>query len=178
MQVSLSFRTLPLLFHVIFFSFTSAVTVSNSTETSFHKPFGLAWSHASWELCPLLLPADCCHRGFVVPYHSLLFHLSLVVFLTLDSLFLLWDEHQDDRDTLCIVPELKEATASGNTNHSSQLSSSSSSPSEEECAKFSLTLHPSISLFNSPLLVCGVGPLPPMSTCTTSVCVFLHKVVQ
>ena len=142
LEVSISFRTLTatsvprdvLFFHecidrFIFF------------RTSFHLPFGFTCSQASWELGFPLLPAGCCHLVFVVPYHSLLFHLSLfsviaffrtaVAFLTLDSLFLLRDEHEDDRDNLCIVPELKDATASSITNHSSPLSSSSSSPEDE-----------------------------------------------
>ena len=84
-----------------------------------------------------LLPAGCCHLVFLVPYHSLLFHLSLfsvmalirtaVVFLTLDRFPLLWCEHEDDRDTLCIVPEFKGAAASDVTDHSLLLSSSSDS---------------------------------------------------
>ena len=55
--------------------------------------------------------------------------------------------------TLCIVPEIKGAAASDVTDHSLLLSSSSSSPSEEEGVKFSLTLHPFISLF-TPHLLC------------------------
>ena len=43
---------------------------------------------------------------------------TAVVFLTLDSPFLR-DEHEDEKDTLCIVPELKEAASSDVTNHSS-----------------------------------------------------------
>ena len=42
-----------------------------------------------------------------------------------------WGEHEDDRDTLCIVPELKGAAASDVTDHSLLLSSSSSFPSEK-----------------------------------------------
>ena len=71
----------------------------------------------STELCLPQLTAGCCHLVFVEPYHSLLFHLSLfsviallrtaVVFSTLDRFPLLWSEHEDDRDTLCIAPELK-----------------------------------------------------------------------
>ena len=71
---------------------------------------------------------------------------TAVVFLTLDRFPLLWAEHEDDRDTLCIVPEFKGAAASDVTDHSLLLSSSSSSPQEEEGVKFSLTLHPFISL--------------------------------
>ena len=108
----------------------------------------------STELCLPLLPAGCCHLVFVVPNHSLVLHLSRFsvmarfrtasVFSTLDSLFLLWCEHEDDRDTLCSVPEFKGAAASDVTDHSLLLSSSS--PSEEEGVKNSLTLHPFISL--------------------------------
>ena len=128
-SASLYALSLPFLVHVIFFSFTSALSTSYSAETSFHFPSGFACFQVSTELCPPLLPAGCCHLVFVVPHHSLLFHLSLfsvmafsrtaVVFLTLDSLFLFWDEHEDDRDTLCIVPEFKGAAASGVTDHSS-----------------------------------------------------------
>ena len=126
-SASLFALSLPLLFHVIFFSFTSALIASYSAETSFHLPFGFACSHATWELYNPLHPAGCCHLVFVVSYQSLLFHLSLfsvmaffstaVVFLTLDSLFLFQDEQEDDRDTLCIVSELKEAAASDTSNH-------------------------------------------------------------
>ena len=97
---------------MIFFAFTSALSASYSAETSFHFPVGFTCSQVFTELCHPLLPAGCGHLIFVVPYHSLLFHLSFfsvmalfrttVVFLTLDSLFLLWDEHEDDTDTLCI----------------------------------------------------------------------------
>ena len=91
-------------------------------------------------------PAGCCLLVFVVPYQSLLFHFSLfsvmaffstaVVFSTLfhagQPFSLLRNEHEDDRDTLCIVSELKEAAASDKNNHSSLPWSSSSSPSEDE----------------------------------------------
>ena len=137
-SASLFALSLPLLFHVI--SFTIAWIASYSAETSFHLPFGFACSRASGELCPPPLLAGCCHLVFVVPCHSLLFHLSLfsviaffrtaVVFSTLDSLLLLWDEHEDDRDILCTVPELKGFRFF--SFRSSLLSSSSSPPAEEE----------------------------------------------
>ena len=113
---------------MFFSSFTTAPTASNSAETSFHLPLGFACSHASWKLCPPLLPAGCSFLVFMVPYKSLLFHLSLfsvmalstnVVFSTLDSLFLLRDEHEDVRVTLCTVPELKEAASTDTSKHSS-----------------------------------------------------------
>ena len=73
-------------------------------------------------------------------------------FFTLDSLFLEWDEHENDGDTLYFVPELKRAAASGVANHSSVFSSSSSSPLKEEGARFSY--HPPCHLLdNSPLPV-------------------------
>ena len=109
-----------------------------------------------------MLSAGYCHQVFVVPYHSLLFHLSLfsvmapfetaVVFFTLDRFPLLWREHEDDKGTLCIVPEFKSAAASDVTDHS-LLISSSSSPSEEESKVIS---HPPSFhlLINSPLLAC------------------------
>ena len=43
---------------------------------------------------------------------------------------LFWGGHEDDSDTLCIVPEQKGAASPCGTDHSSLLSSSSSSPSE------------------------------------------------
>ena len=113
-------------------------------------------------------PSGCCHLVFVGPYDSLLFHLSLfcvmalfrtaVVFLTLDRIPLLRGKHEDDRDSLCIVPEFKGAAASNLTDHSSLLSSSSSSPSEEEGVKISLTLHSFISLLTLHFLCirCGI----------------------
>ena len=144
----------------VFFSFTAVPAASNSAKLSFHFRVGLASSHVSWELCPPSPPAGCCHRVFVFPYQSLLRHLSLVsvmarfrtavVFSTLDSLFLLWNEHEAERETLCIVSELKEATSSDVGNHSS---SSSSSPSEDEGSRLPL-FHPSFHLFvHSPLSV-------------------------
>ena len=62
------------------------------------------------------------------------------------------DEHEDDRDTLCMVREFKVAAASDVTDHLSLLSSSSSSPSEEEGVKFSVTLHPFTSVLTSHFL--------------------------
>ena len=127
------------------------------------------------ELFHPLLPEGCFHLFIVVPYHCLLFHFSLFSVLAffslaLDSLFLLRCEHEDDKDTLRIFPELKEAAASDFNNHSSLVSSSSSSPSEDEVQ---------YSLLSSilPCVYC-VGPLPPMSTCTTSVCAHLQMVAQ
>ena len=98
------------------------------------------------------------------PYHSLLFHLSFfsvmaffrtsVVFLTLDRFPLLSGEHEDDRDTLWMVPGSKGVAASGVSDHSLLLCSSSSSPSEEEeGVYFSLTRHPFHLFINSYLCV-------------------------
>ena len=90
--------------------------------------------------------------GFVEPYHSLHFAAlyiskTAVVFSTLDLfLLLLSGEHEDDRDTLCMVPGLKGAGAASVSNHSLLLCSSSSFPSEEEGVCFSFTHHPVISL--------------------------------
>ena len=39
---------------------------------------------------------------------------TAIVFLQLDNFFL-WNDHDDDKDTLCIVHELKGAAASGVT---------------------------------------------------------------
>ena len=96
------------------FLFLSRVRRDLSLSTSLwasHVPKHL-WRFV---LCPPLLPAGCYHLAFVDPYHSLLFHLSCfsvvasfrttVVFLTMDRLPLLGDEHEDGRDTLCIVSE-------------------------------------------------------------------------
>ena len=116
-SASLFELSLPPLCQMFFFSFTDALGASTSDVTSFHFPFGFAWSHVSWELCPPLLPAGCCHRVFVVPYQSLLFHLSFfsvtarfrtaVVFLTIDSLCLLWDAHEDERETCALLLSFK-----------------------------------------------------------------------
>ena len=79
-EFSFSLRTLPATFVPrVFFPYTTALTASNSAESTFHLPFGFTCSHASWELWHPLLPAGCCHLVFVVPYQSLLlhFHLSL-----------------------------------------------------------------------------------------------------
>ena len=43
----------------------------------------------------------------LIIFSVITFFRTAIVFLTLDSLFLLWDEHEDDRDTLCMVPESK-----------------------------------------------------------------------
>ena len=122
---------------------------------------GFACSHASWEFCSPLFPADCCHFVFVIPCQSLLFHFSLfsvmarfrtvVVFSTQDSLFLFWNDHEDERDTLCIVPELKEAASSDVDNLSSPFSSSAS-PSEDECSRLPLINHSFVFLFTSHFL--------------------------
>ena len=121
-SASLFELSLPLLCQVFFFSFTAAPTASSSAGTSFHLPFGFACSQASWELCHPLLRAGCCHPVFVFPWQSLLCHFSLfsvvapsrtsVVFLTLDNLFLVWCEGEDEMENLCIVSELKDAASS------------------------------------------------------------------
>ena len=77
--------------------------------------------------------AGCCQRDFVLPYHSLLCHLShfsvvarfktAVAFFTFDSLLLLGEEHEEERDTRCMVSASKEAVASDGCNHSSLHSS-------------------------------------------------------
>ena len=84
-----------------------------SPQRLIHFPFGVARSQATTELCPPLLPTGCCHLCFMEPHDSLLLHLSVVsvtafliiavVFLTLDFFLLLSGEHEDDRDSLCVV---------------------------------------------------------------------------
>ena len=143
------------LFHVFDFSFTAVPTAS--AEISLHFPFGLEMSHVSCELCPPSPPAGCCHRDIVFPYHSLPCHLCLfsvmarfktaVVFLTFDCLPILWEEHEDERETRCMVSESKDAASSDDCSHSSLLSSLSSSSSEGQGPKLPLFIHPSISLF-------------------------------
>ena len=123
---------LTLLFRVIFFSFTSAMSASYSAETSFHLSFGFACSLASTELLSpaalrKLLPP--VFRGAIPPSafppitflcHGLFQNRSCL--LSTGQSFLMSDEHGDDWDTLCIVPELKGAAASGVTDRSSLLS--------------------------------------------------------
>ena len=88
----------------------------------------------------------------------------------------LWREHEDNRDTLCMVPELKKrAAASDVTDHSLLFSSHHNLPEERQ--KLSLIPHPFISLLTPTSCVSRVELLPPMPTYTTSVCV-LHQMIQ
>ena len=120
---------------------------------------------------------------FVFPYPSPLCHFTLfsvmafisttVVFITLDSLFLLWDEHEDESETVCIVPELTEVTSSDFGTHSFLLLSSSSSHQKMSFQEFLLSsILPSHSSHATLCVFCA-GLLTRMSTCTISVCVFL-----
>ena len=86
------------------------------------------WSGVHPSVMGALSPATPC--GLLGPGFRGTIPISAL--LTLDSsLFLSRDEHEDDRHTLCIVPELKEAASSDPSNHSSPLSSSSSSPEDD-----------------------------------------------
>ena len=108
---------------------------------------------------PSVPPAGRCHLSFVKPYRSLLLHLSFfsvfaffktaVVFLTLDFFLLLSGEHEDDRDTVCMVLASRGAAASDVSDHPLLHCCISSSEEEEEEAEgvcFCFTRHPFISL--------------------------------
>ena len=56
------------------FSFTTAPTASNSAETSIHIPFGFVWPHASWVLCPPLLPVRVPVPISALPLYTFLCH--------------------------------------------------------------------------------------------------------
>ena len=87
-------------------------------------------------------------------FHFVAFFNTAVVFLTLDLFHLLSGEHEDDRDTLCMVLGSRGAAASHVSDHSLRhCSISSSSPEEKEGVCFSLTRHPFISLL-IPLFLC------------------------
>ena len=103
----------------------------------------------------------------------------LSLFFTFDNLSRLEEEHEDERDTWCMVFELKESAASDGSSHSSLHSSlsSSSSSTQGKCSGLRSISHPSISLFTHHLFcVFCVRSWPPMSTCTTSVCAPLQMV--
>ena len=55
----------------------SASSTSCSAETSIYFPSGIACSQVSEKFCSPLFPWGCCHWFFVVPHHSLFFHLSI-----------------------------------------------------------------------------------------------------
>ena len=85
------------------------------------------------------------------------FFRTAVVFLTLDRFLLLSGEHEDDRDTLCMVVGSRGTAALDVSDHSLLHCSSSSSPSEEEEGVY-FSLSPAILSFhffiNSSLSVC------------------------
>ena len=62
------------------------------------------------------------------------------------------EEHEDERDTRCMVSELKEAVASDFSSHSS-LHSSLSSSTKGRSSRLPLIIHPPISLF-TPHFLC------------------------
>ena len=101
---------------------------------------------------------------------SLSWHVSglLLTSPTLDSLFLSWEEHEEERETRGIVSELKEAASSEVCNHSSLLSSLSTTPKSKN-SRLPFIIHPSISLFTNTFCVFCAGPSPQMPTCTISV---------
>ena len=85
------------------------------------------------------------------------FFKTAVVFLTLDLFLLLSGEHEDDRDTLCMVLGSRGAATSDVSDHSLlHCSMSSSSSEKEEGVCFFFTRHPYISLLSPLSLNVGV----------------------
>ena len=69
------------------------------------------------------------------------------VFYTFDNLSLSGGEYEEERDTRCMVSELKEAEACDDSSHSTLHSSVSSSSTKGKSSRLLLITHPSISLF-------------------------------
>ena len=71
---------------------------------------------------------------------------SAAVFLTFDNLSFFLnksEEHEEERDTRCMVPELGDAVASDGSSHSSLHSSLSSSSAKGRSSRLPQIIHPS-----------------------------------
>ena len=111
----------------------------------------------------LLHPVLAVAIATVLPYHSLLCHLSRfavmalfrtsVVFFTFDSLPLFLEEHEEGRETRFMVSKLTDAVSSDSCSHSSLHSSLSSSSAKGRSSRLPFIIHPSISMF-TPYLLC------------------------
>ena len=98
-----------------------------------------------------LLPSGLCSSVHSLPCHLSRFSVmarfgTAVVFVTLDSILPSLEEHEDGKETWCMVSESKEAVASDSCSHSSLFSSMSSSPAWCRSSRLPLINHPSISL--------------------------------
>ena len=95
---------------------------------------------------------------FTLPFFTFLDHGTFqdcCCLFAFDNLPLLREEHEDDKETRCMVSEFEETVSSDGCNLSSLLSSLSSLLAKSTNSRLPFFIHPSISLFTS-LSVCSV----------------------
>ena len=141
---------LPLIIHPVI----SCAHDRHSDKPVYFLNFGVSFPNVPLTLRTILGPAI-----FLLIHNT--FFKTAVCFYTFDNLSLLGEEHEDDRDTRCMVCELKEAVASDGSSHSLLHSSLSSS---SKC-KFSslpiphLLVHVPASFCHAPAIVVNMHDL-------------------